>query len=159
MAVADVYDDAPIPYIHVRHNALRRLKNNESERMVPVHPKLVELGFLKYVRLMRSNGHEALFPEWNHPENAMDFAKIMFKGFFGPARKHLFPNGSGLAKFGKETDAHSLRGTGRTALRDYGVQDSLRNYISGHADESIGVDVYETPAGQQQLLDAIKAAH
>ncbi|MFN5127963.1 MAG: hypothetical protein ACK519_11175 [Sphingomonadaceae bacterium] len=157
LAVADVYDDAPIPYIHVRHNALRRLKNNESERMVPVHPKLIELGFLEYVRLMRSNGHEALFPEWNHPENAMDFAKIMFKGFFGPARKHLFPNGSGLAKFGKETDAHSLRGTGRTALRDYGVQDSLRNYISGHADESIGVDVYETPAGQEQLLGAIKA--
>jgi hypothetical protein len=87
----------------------------------------------------------------------MDFAKIMFKGFFGPARKHLFPNSSGFAKFGKETDAHSLRGTGRTALRDYGMQDSLRNYISGHADESIGVDAYETPAGQEQLLGAIKA--
>jgi hypothetical protein len=157
LAVADVYDEAPIPYIHVRHNSLRRLKNNESERMVPVHPKLIELGFLEYVRSIRANGHKALFPEWKHPENKMDFAKIMFKGFFGPARKHLFPDGSGLAKFGKETDAQSLRGTGRTALRDHGVQDSLRNYLSGHADNGIGVDVYETPAGQEQLLRAIRA--
>jgi hypothetical protein len=85
LAVADVYDEAPIPYIHVRHNSLRRLKNNESERMVPVHPKLIELGFLEYVRSIRANGHKALFPEWKHPENKMDFAKIMFKGFFGPA--------------------------------------------------------------------------
>jgi hypothetical protein len=157
LAVVDVYDDAPIPYIHLRHNALRRLKNNESERKVPVHPKLIELGFLEYVRTMRANGHVALFPEWKHPENKMDFAKMMFKSFFEPARTHLFPDGSGLAKFGKETDAHSLRGTGRTALRDYGVQDSLRNYISGHAEERIGVEVYETPAGQEQLLGAIKA--
>lgn len=129
LAVADVYDEAPIPYIHVRNNSLRRLKNGDRERKVPVHPKLIELNFLEYVRLMRANGHVALFPEWNHPENKMDFAKLMFKGFFEPARKHLFPNGTGLAKFGKETDAHSLRGTGRTALRDYGVEDSMRNYL------------------------------
>ena len=157
LAVADVYDEAQIPYIHVRHNSLRRLKNGDSERKVPVHPKLIELNFLEYVRLMRANGYVALFPEWNHPENKMDFAKLMFKGFFEPARKHLFPNGTGLAKFGKETDAHSLRGTGRTALRDYGVEDSMRNYLSGHADPSVGVEVYETPADMGQLLCAIKA--
>ena len=157
LAVADVYEEAPIPYIHVRHNSLRRLKNGDSERKVPVHPKLIELKFLEYVRSMRANGHVGLFPEWNHPEIKMDFAKLMFKGFFEPARKHLFPDGTGLAKFGKETDAHSLRGTGRTALRDYGVEDSMRNYLSGHADANIGVEVYETPAGLEQLLCAIKA--
>lgn len=157
LAVSDVFDDVPIPYIYVRYNSLRRLKGTDSERKVPVHPKLIELGFLEYVRTMRANGHVALFPEWKHPENKMDFAKMMFKGFFGPARTHLFPDGSGLAKFGKETDGHSLRGTGRIALRDYGVQDSMRNYLSGHAEDEVGVEVYETPAGLEQLLEAIKA--
>jgi hypothetical protein len=41
----------------------RRIKNKSSERAVPVHPKLIELGFLGYVAARRREGEKAwLFP-------------------------------------------------------------------------------------------------
>jgi hypothetical protein len=156
----DIIDDAPVPYFHVRHNALRRLKVDEGERKIPIHPKLIELGLLDYVRKIRQEagtlGHHALFPEWVHPGGKLDFAWMMRHKFMDPARIKLFQNGTGLVLNGKDVDSHSLRGTGRTALRAHGVNDSTRDYMSGHVNGSIGVDIYETPEGPELLIKAIE---
>jgi integrase len=42
----------------------RRLKNGPSARVVPVHRELIRLGFLDYVRRIKSDGHKRLFPRW-----------------------------------------------------------------------------------------------
>jgi len=152
----DVFDDAPIPYIHVRPNSLRGLKVDEGERKVPIHPKLIELGFLDYVRAVRAAGYKALFPEFVH-SGTLDFAWMMRKKAIDPAKLLHFPAGTGLGLHGKEPDGHSLRGTGRTALRDAGVEEPMRNYVSGHTQGTVGVEVYEAPPPLELVLGAIRA--
>lgn len=156
--VGDVFDEAPIPYIYIRRNSLRGLKIDEGERKVPIHPRLIELGFLEYVRAVRAAGHVALFPEFVHPEGKLDFAWMMRDKAIDPAKALHFPNGTGLILYGKEPDGHSLRGTGRSALADGlpAVEEKMRNYISGHVSGRVGIDVYETPPPLEDVLRAIR---
>ena len=153
----DIFEDAPIPYIYIRPNSLRGLKVDEGERKVPIHPKLIELGFIDYVRAIRTAGHKALFPEFVHPAGKLDFAWMMRRNAIDPAKELHFPDGTGLASFGKEPDGHSLRGTGRTALRDAGVEEPMRNYVSGHTQGTVGVEIYETPPPLELVRKAIAA--
>ncbi|PZO71651.1 MAG: hypothetical protein DI636_02970 [Pelagerythrobacter marensis] len=157
LEVADVFPDAPIPYIHVRPNSLRGLKVDEGERTVAIHPKLIELGFLDYVRLMNSAGHVALFPEFVHPTKKLNFDWMMRRRAIDPARALHFPHGTGLEFHGKSPDGHSLRGTGRTALRNARVELPMRNYISGHIDGTVGVEVYEADPELAMVKEAIVA--
>lgn len=41
----------------------KSVKTGES-RKVPIHQKLIELGFLNYVERVKAEGHKLLFPEW-----------------------------------------------------------------------------------------------
>lgn len=43
----------------------KRTKNKESRRMVPIHSKLIELGFMRYVESVRKQGAKLLFPAWS----------------------------------------------------------------------------------------------
>ncbi|MDA9523851.1 hypothetical protein XI06_27120 [Bradyrhizobium sp. CCBAU 11434] len=44
------------PYIHIAANERRRIKNPQSKRNIPLHPELLRLGFLDYVRRIRGLG-------------------------------------------------------------------------------------------------------
>jgi integrase len=56
----DINDDTPG----------KRIKNANSRRVVPLHPGLVDMGFVKHVEAMRQAGQQRLFPMWsNHPSN------------------------------------------------------------------------------------------
>jgi integrase len=37
-------------------------KNANARRMVPIHPKLIELGFLEYAKSIKNQGFAFLFP-------------------------------------------------------------------------------------------------
>ena len=39
------------------------VKNQQSIRWVPLHPKLIDLGFLHYVEAVKREGYEMLFPD------------------------------------------------------------------------------------------------
>lgn len=55
-------DAAPLANEKDRRELIQRLKNEGSERRVPLHDKLVALGFLRYVDAMRAAGQKRLFP-------------------------------------------------------------------------------------------------
>lgn len=42
----------------------KSVKTNSSRRVVPIHSKLIEAGFLDYVERIKSGGHKILFPAW-----------------------------------------------------------------------------------------------
>jgi hypothetical protein len=42
----------------------RSIKNPSSVRRVPIHPELINLGFMEYVAKIRAEGQERLFPNW-----------------------------------------------------------------------------------------------
>ena len=107
--LADIFEDAPIPYVHFRDNAYRQLKNDQSDRKVPISPALIRLGFLDHVRAMRELGHELLFPEFYNPKASMSFDHIFYDKVFEPLRKFHFPNGTSQKRGRKDVDVHSIR--------------------------------------------------
>lgn len=60
---SDIGQDADIHFLHIRENRLRGLKNRFSQRRIPLHPHLIELGFLEFVEEIRISGNLVLFPE------------------------------------------------------------------------------------------------
>lgn len=63
LLVADNELQRDIPVIHVRPTLDgQRVKSAAGRRMLPVHPELVRMGFLKFVAQQRKAGHSQLFP-------------------------------------------------------------------------------------------------
>lgn len=57
----DVVTAGPHPHLLIQPNALRRLKNEASRRIVPLHPALITLGFPAWVEQRASSASEPLF--------------------------------------------------------------------------------------------------
>ena len=62
-----ITDNGSIPYIWIVDNEFRRIKNAQSVRPIVVHPELIRLGFLNYVRLLIDLGYKLLFPDLYSP--------------------------------------------------------------------------------------------
>lgn len=63
LRVSDIREDdrarVPLTWFMRDNKAGRRLKTKSSERVVPVHPQLVKIGFLDYVSARRKDGENA----------------------------------------------------------------------------------------------------
>lgn len=55
--------DGVIPFVSIRPNHLRGLKNASAKRRLPLHPQIMEAGFAEFVERVRKRGDLALFPE------------------------------------------------------------------------------------------------
>lgn len=71
--LADVVDDDPQHPGRWRFMILakeidQRVKNISSLRSIPMHPKLIEMGFLTYLEDVRSLGYKRVFPTLRHTE-------------------------------------------------------------------------------------------
>lgn len=58
----EVILDHDIPHIIIQPNDVRRLKNHHSKRMVPIHSRLIAMGFLEFVRAQKDALEVRLFP-------------------------------------------------------------------------------------------------
>jgi integrase len=101
----------------------KTLKTRNSQRAVPVHPKLRELGFLDYVETRRADGATA----WLFPLVAPDRPGAVegWTKWFG---RHI----RALGLVDKSKVFHSLRHNFIDALRGAGVDEELRMALFGH---------------------------
>jgi integrase len=62
--VDDIQEQDGIPYFRIWIYCARkqRTKVKASQRNLPIHSKLIELGFMEYVEKMRASGHDQVFP-------------------------------------------------------------------------------------------------
>ena len=109
------------------------IKNKQSKRDVPIHPKLIELGFIDYVKEVREAKKDRVFyqlqfSEKNHYAN-------MMSGWFARYMKSI-----GIKNAHKVF--HSFRHTVKPALRDIGIPFEYQNAICGWSSNNVGVDVY-----------------
>lgn len=114
----------------------RTLKTASSQRMLPVHPELVRLGFMDWVERRRRRADDGLLFEerdygkyFNHQGRFFDSLGIK----------------SDLTSF------HSFRHTFKDMLR--AVRDSdLRDRLMGHAPRSVG-ETYGSPLTEHEVQD------
>jgi len=150
--VSDVLVD-PTPHIIVQNlededpAAAKKLKNESSHRTIPLHAKLLEIGFLDYVETVRSAGHLHAFP--NLPHKKIDgVGDLVSRDFINRFRSY----GEANAKTGLNTKSlvtHSLRHSFRTAalrLREQVfVQIVMGHYVPGVSIAVYGSDAYMMP--------------
>lgn len=101
----------------------KKLKTLSSRRQVPVHHKLIYLGFLKYVQKMEERGHVKLFPSLKLTKNGYGDA---ISKWFSRYRQKL-----GIAKDGP--DFHSFRHTVADSLKQLNVGMPYIEDILGHS--------------------------
>ncbi|RQH14944.1 site-specific integrase [Bradyrhizobium sp. RP6] len=102
-------------------------KTEGSKRVVPVHSKLIELGFIDYHASLAARGEQRLFPEAERDK----------RGYFGEASK--FFNGYFKAvgvKVDRRVNFHSFRHNVADAFRAAGYLDEQHGVLLGHTKAS-----------------------
>jgi integrase len=100
----------------------KRLKTSASERLVPVHPYLLDLGFLKFVSERRATRDIKLFSEIE--VGCLGYRSSTFSQWF---RRFVRKAGADSAK----TCFHSLRHNFRDAMREARVDRDLAMALGG----------------------------
>jgi hypothetical protein len=106
----------------------KSLKTGQSRRIIPLHPRLLELGFIDYVEHMRKLGSYALFPDIK-PDNKGVAGGNFSKWFNGYLRR------VGIKRRG--LDWVSFRHTLKTWMRDADVPQDVQDYVQGHTAERV----------------------
>lgn len=102
----------------------RRVKNAQSRRIVPVHKKLIDLGFITYAEPQT----EWLFPDLPHEgDQPGDTTKLIGK-WFG-----RWWRANGLVDPNLDQSFHSLRHNFKEACREAELAEDVHDRLTGHA--------------------------
>lgn len=124
----------------------KHLKNDHSVRLIPIHSKLIELGFLNYVESLRVEKVERVFPGLSKTQNKYGHAPSKW---FGTYRKKCGVN--------EESKVfHSFRHTVLNLLKQNGIDIKQVEAISGHGDESMAFGTYGKAYGVSVLKGVIE---
>ena len=126
MHLDDINEQNGTYYFNVnKKRSDNHLKTKTSRRWVPIHQKLIEMGFLDRIVELKKRGEERLFPELKY--NGTNYSKSV-SGWFYRVRKQL-----GWVNLDPKLDFHSFRHNVATALQENDVPESHVNAILGHA--------------------------
>ena len=120
----------------------KNVKNRTSNRLVPLHSKLIRSGLLDYVQQVKDSQQKKLFPN----------LKQSFRTTYGDTLSKWFARylvKLGIKKKGK--NFHSLRHTVINQLLTSQVYEPFIKELVGHSNGSITVDVY----GGKKPLDVL----
>jgi integrase len=108
----------------------RSIKNDQSRRVVPLHSKLIDLGFLDYVKSQPATGF--LFPDLTPSKTPYGMKQTpMFSKWYGRFReRNANVKGAGMAH--PKKPFHSFRHTAIRALRQNNVNPALSYLLVGH---------------------------
>ncbi len=129
----------------------KSLKTDAAKRIVPIHPKVLELGLLDYVQTLRKAGHKRLFPELS--PDLRD----------GPGQAASKQFGRYLDKINLKDEQlvfHSFRHGVVSRLRRKDIPRELRKLVVGHSaveDTHDGYGEVERDYSIERRLDAINA--
>lgn len=130
----------------------QHLKTQAAKRVIPVHSKLIELGFLGYVDAARNSGRSRLLHELTYDKNN-GYGRNLGRWF----------NEKFLTKLGFNDGTlvfHCLRHTMVTELLRADVPDGIAKAIVGHAQDGVTKTVYfEKGYKTEQLQSAIERVH
>lgn len=135
VAIADVKRAGDIVYLDIddyvedESAAEKSVKTDDSIRLVPVHAKLIELGFLEYLDALTAAGHTELFPDLKEnsvgkrTKEASQKVNRIIDRYVSKDRRLVF---------------HSLRHAFKAKGNDAKLTDKTLDQICGHAPVSTG---------------------
>jgi len=129
----------------------KKLKSKAARRLVPIHPHLVELGFLEYVEELRRQGEKRVWPALQEKRDG--YGQRVSRWFSDWRKKWLTPEDLQQHK----KDFHSFRHTFDDRLKQAGVLDVRLPQLMGHSletDQTFGR--YGELLRPPQLFEAIK---
>jgi integrase len=144
LRVKDVRHDDGVDYLDFTPTTERGLKTASSRRKVPVHPELVRLGFLDYVKRLPQDGR--LFPELKpgpHGKLTGAFSKWWAR----------FTDDLGVDDPRKTF--HSLRHCFKDVCRAAGLSEEVHDALTGHVSGAVG-RTYGTGVPLQALKGAVE---
>lgn len=141
-----------IPCIHIQGaKPDQRLKTLHTERVIPLHSRLLSLGFIEYVEELACQGHKRVFPELVlHKKHGYSASPSKW---FGRLREQL-----GLKEGVEQKDFHSFRHSIADHLKQKGVSEALIGGILGHTTGGITNNRYGKdfkPLSLQPVIEQI----
>ncbi|MCS0027479.1 tyrosine-type recombinase/integrase [Vibrio alginolyticus] len=150
LRVADIHIDGPLPIISFTDSGEQQhLKNLSSKRQVPIHKRLLESGFLDYVKERQLQKQAQLFdfiPRGKDTDWSKDFRDSMGDvltacGF----------------KAGIRPTAYSFRHTFVDELKQANIEEHVVAQIVGHKNASMTYGHYGKQLPVEKLVDAVNA--
>lgn len=136
------------PCILIRANrADQSIKTPSSERAIPIHSKLIAMGFLHFVERQRTLGHLRLFPELPKKE-ARGYSHAVSKWFCYFKKK---------LDWGERETLHGIRHAVATQLKRKEFSSDLVAGLLGHSHGSITFDRYGKEYKIDNLLKVVEA--
>lgn len=122
--LTDIEEEEGIAFLHLREGQEGQRIKSGTGRVVPLHPKLIELGILRYAEAQRRSGEERLFPTlqvgqtgYYSDRPSKDFAAYL----------------KGINAKSEKTSFHSFRHGFKDACRSGGVQPDIADILHGHS--------------------------
>lgn len=155
LALDNVMDEAPIPFIRILEWQGQSVKTSATNRDLPIAPLLIKLGFLDYVRLIRQRGHLWHFPELNLTREKP--SKVFLEHSFRPLVASRFPNGTNAKRGEKEIDTQSMRKfvTNYLLGAEPKIELRLRQAFVGHEPTTTINSIYEADPTVEELLPCV----
>jgi integrase len=121
----DVRSDGGVHYLSITDEGpLQSLKNSSSRRTIPLHPQLLQLGFLTYADQTRESGADRLWPE---------LPRWHYRWGTKPGRwfTRYLRHTAGIADPRKVF--HSFRHTFKDACRAASLSEEVHDALTGHS--------------------------
>jgi integrase len=125
----------------------KSLKTAASQRSIPVHKTLLDIGFDEFVQFCRVKEDTRLFPEYTQSQDDGSWSKQYSKHF------KRFRESIGVTRRGVKF--HSLRHNMEDALRNSNIAVDIRNAIQGHSESGVSRE-YGSGFYVRTLNDAIQ---
>jgi len=141
----DIREEQGILCFDVNDKGDKRLKNASSERVIPIHSALLDLGIREYVEALRADGKVRL---WENLKKKRDgYSQSFGRWFQRHNRKYVTEN--------RKRVFHSFRHTLADNLKQRQVNDLIIGEILGHSHGSITSSRYGKSYEPRVLLDAL----
>jgi integrase len=125
----------------------KQLKNKFSKRQTPIHPAVIESGFLAYVDGLRDARTERLWPTLTKGN----------RGYNAPVSRWFNRRLDELGLKTPKKDSYSLRHTFSNKLKQQGVAEYIIDRLTGHKSEGISVSRYGKRVDPKPLLEVVRA--
>jgi integrase len=143
----DVREEEGILYFDINDEADKQVKNEQSKRRVPIHPKLIELGFIPYVFETAPLPGDPIFPQLK-PGGADGKRGHAFTKWWTRYRREI-------GVYDEDIDYHSFRHNVTTKLFELDVSEALIDELTGHEGKGTSRRVYKKDMPLWKLHEAI----